>query len=170
MNFNLIPDELVNKFQQADDEAAIIDILTIEKTKTNITIECNPEIIELKVYCILPISTSDSFLKFMNKETFADVSKNKLASDDDYKLVLRLYGEDKEYINFGIVNTIVKEDSKFPDNTVGFDVTINIHTFDVEKAELIYLEDAEYAMIHDHDDKYVKINCYDETDIAEYNL
>lgn len=169
MNFNLIPDSLVNKFQQADDEAAVIDIISREKVSTKTIIECNPETVELDLYIIINDIDKEKFLEFINKKTDVDISKNTLASEKDYRLVLRIYEEGKSYIEFGIIECEATEDF-INDDKIGYDMIVKIHSFDSEKAELIYLEDAEKIQIYNHLDKYFCIDCYDELTLAQYEL
>lgn len=170
MNFNLIPDELVNKFQQADDEAAIIDILTMDRTQTKTIVECNPDTAQLDLYCVIKNDDIEKLLKFVNNTTDSNISKNRLASEEDYKLVLRVYDDSTEYIDFGILTCKASDPDTVSDDTTGYELNIIIHTFDKERIEFFCLEEAEYIQIYNHSEAYIKVDCSKEAELADYKF
>lgn len=171
MNFNLIPDDLVNKFQQADDEAAVIDIISMDKNMKHDVIECNPDIDELELFITVKNEAIDDLTSFLEQKTDENISKNKLASENDYNLVFRMYDDNDGYIDFGILSiTFNKDENEYYQDKTGVSVKLHVHTFDKEKMTLIYLEDAEYVELYDHQDRKVKIDAYDNSILAEYTL
>ena len=169
MNFNLIPDSLVNQFQKADDENTLVNILSDKKSE-NIVVECNPGIHEFDLYCVVRYEDLNDFKKFISQKTNSNISKNRLASEKDYKLVLRFYDEYDEYIEFGILECDIAQDRCVFKDKVGYELELKVHTFDALKAEIIYLEDVEKIRIHDNEDKFIEIDPMDETSLMEYNF
>lgn len=179
MNFNMIPDSLVIEACKLDVDYELPKESIDEKRKINIydntpvidgehkKFECNPDILEFELTAVIKNDDLDKVKAFLNNPTDTNISLNRLASAEDYNLVLEAYDDNKDFIDFGIINIEIVHEYIF-DNLLHLIFKLSIHTFDSLQTEALFLEDIGDIKILNKDKKYIQIDTLDETKLCEY--